>query len=346
MQRIFKNKIYYNALDVRQAINWYYKSDEEFWLGLQWSVAAAWYPGALSRHVWRIRTQVQKYRTVGPHLEALRRQNCWLRPVPWVPNRKGPWRHFSWYELDIIYQMTCSLHDLFLLDIPLPVRPFGSQTAYASVEEALKAFVTPETLDGNNQYWCDVCGKKCDAHKGLKFSRFPYLLTLHLKRFDFDYSTLHRIKLNDKVTFPEILSLESFLQDEQHPPDRTNNNKDSQASADTAVDQDSMSEVSESSRANSSNDTESQVRNDNHCTHHSLTQRYCQDDDEGIDVRAEGCTSSTSCDSSESNSNNRRNARAPSSAYNYELFSIMIHSGSASGGHYYAYIKDFTSQQW
>ena len=25
--------------------------------------------------------------------------------------------------------------------------------------------------------------------------------------------------------------------------------------------------------------------------------------------------------------------------YEYELFSIMIHSGSAVGGHYYAYIK-------
>lgn len=32
--------------------------------------------------------------------------------------------------------------------------------------------------------------------------------------------------------------------------------------------------------------------------------------------------------------------------YVYELFSIMIHSGSASGGHYYAYIKDFTTSQW
>lgn len=56
----------------------------------------------------------------------------------------------------------------------------------------------PETLEGNNQYHCETCNKKCDAHKGLKFSKFPYLLTLHLKRFDFDYSTLHRIKLNDK----------------------------------------------------------------------------------------------------------------------------------------------------
>ena len=32
--------------------------------------------------------------------------------------------------------------------------------------------------------------------------------------------------------------------------------------------------------------------------------------------------------------------------YVYDLFSIMIHSGSASGGHYYAYIKDFQTQQW
>ncbi len=162
----------------------------------------------------------------------------------------------------------------------MPVRPFGSQTAYSSVEEALKAFVAPETLDGNNQYWCDRCGKKCDAHKGLKFSRFPYLLTLHLKRFDFDYTTLHRVKLNDKVTFPEFINLDSFLvQPDQHPqPDVPNQNKGpaggsggglleqgaaaacQKDSQDTAM-EDSMSEASESSRANSSsNGAESQVR--------------------------------------------------------------------------------------
>ncbi len=32
--------------------------------------------------------------------------------------------------------------------------------------------------------------------------------------------------------------------------------------------------------------------------------------------------------------------------YVYELFSIMVHSGSAIGGHYYAYIKSFTDKQW
>lgn len=146
------------------------------------------------------------------------------------------------------------------LDIPLPVRPFGCQTAYASIDEALKAFVSPETLDGNNQYWCDKCQQKCDAHKGLKFSRFPYLLTLHLKRFDFDYNTLHRIKLNDKVTFPEILNLDSFIEDE---PLKCSSLPDANI-------EDSMSEVSEFSRANSSNENESQVNDPENFLHYLI----------------------------------------------------------------------------
>lgn len=41
-----------------------------------------------------------------------------------------------------------------------------------------------------------------------------------------------------------------------------------------------------------------------------------------------------------------RSTNTATGPYNYELFSIMIHSGSASGGHYYAYIKDFRTQEW
>ncbi|EDO28095.1 predicted protein, partial [Nematostella vectensis] len=87
--------------------------------------------------------------------------------------------------------------------------------------------------------------------EGLKFLTFPYLLTIQLKRFAFDYVTLHRIKLNDRMTFAKFLDLNKF------------------ASADREM-----------------------------------------------------------------------------GPYVYELFSIMIHSGSASGGHYYAYIKSFADNQW
>lgn len=107
-------------------------------------------------------------------------------------------------------------------------------------EEALQAFIQPETLDGPNQYFCERCKKKCDARKvnagtwgratrdavsdghvlifglslssqGLRFLHFPYLLTLQLKRFDFDYTTMHRIKLNDRMTFPEELDMSPFI---------------------------------------------------------------------------------------------------------------------------------------
>jgi ubiquitin carboxyl-terminal hydrolase 47 len=32
--------------------------------------------------------------------------------------------------------------------------------------------------------------------------------------------------------------------------------------------------------------------------------------------------------------------------YVYNLYSILIHSGSAMGGHYYAYIKSFEDGNW
>ena len=35
-------------------------------------------------------------------------------------------------------------------------------------EEAMDAFVQPETLEGANQYFCEKCNKKCNAHKVMR----------------------------------------------------------------------------------------------------------------------------------------------------------------------------------
>lgn len=65
---------------------------------------------------------------------------------------------------------------------------------------------------------------------------------------------------------------------------------------------------------------------------------FSQDEDEGIDL------------SQHRNEDKRVNdlnpENEPFGPYMYELYAIMIHSGSASGGHYYAYIKDFKTDQW
>uniref|UniRef100_A0A646QG70 Ubiquitin carboxyl-terminal hydrolase 47 n=1 Tax=Hemiscolopendra marginata TaxID=943146 RepID=A0A646QG70_9MYRI len=209
------------------------------------------------------------------------------------------------------------------LDIPLPVRPFDQTQSYGSVEEALHAFVQPEVLEDTNQYLCERCDKKCDAHKGLKFINFPYLLTLQLKRFDFDYNTMHRIKLNDKVTFPEILNLNSFIK----------NDNDLQETNDDASTTDSGSALDDDIGA---------IPNNTSHTH--STNIDVQDDDEGIDL---GCNNVPLHNMHEV-STNEKNLRhsMEKGPYIYELFSIMVHSGSANGGHYYAYIKSFKDGHW
>ncbi|XP_061466402.1 ubiquitin carboxyl-terminal hydrolase 47 isoform X2 [Rhineura floridana] len=191
------------------------------------------------------------------------------------------------------------------LDIPLVIRPYGSNQAFASVEEALHAFIQPEILDGPNQYFCERCKKKCDARKGLRFLHFPYLLTLQLKRFDFDYTTMHRIKLNDRMTFPEELDMGSFIDIEDESPQ-------------------------------TESCTDSGAENEGSCHSDQMSSDFLNDDgaDEGICLESNSAAERISKAASEKNS------------LLYELFSVMVHSGSAAGGHYYACIKSFTDDQW
>ncbi|XP_039391907.1 ubiquitin carboxyl-terminal hydrolase 47 isoform X4 [Mauremys reevesii] len=192
------------------------------------------------------------------------------------------------------------------LDIPLVIRPYGSNQAFASVEEALHAFIQPEILDGPNQYFCERCKKKCDARKGLRFLHFPYLLTLQLKRFDFDYTTMHRIKLNDRMTFPEELDMSTFIDVEDEKSPQTESCTDSGA------------------------------ENEGSCHSDQMSNDFSNDDgvDEGICL--------------ESNSGAERISKVgiEKNSLLYELFSVMVHSGSAAGGHYYACIKSFNDEQW
>jgi ubiquitin carboxyl-terminal hydrolase 47 len=106
------------------------------------------------------------------------------------------------------------------LDVSLVLRPFGSTSVMSSVEASLDYFLKPETLEGDNQYLCETCGKKCDAVKGLKFRQLPYLLSLQLKRFDYDFSTFARIKLNDEVRFPLLLDMNPYMQQQQQQQQR------------------------------------------------------------------------------------------------------------------------------
>lgn len=211
------------------------------------------------------------------------------------------------------------------LDIPLAIRPFGSKKALGSVESALEDFVSAELLEGTNQYFCEKCNQKCDAHKGLKFISFPYLLTLQLKRFAFDYATLHRVKLNDRMTFPRYLNLKDFISEEH---------EENGADEDTSLKGDSPA----------STETDSGVSegcSDNGISTEEEDADYAVGGTDPVGLAA-GMNQLELTEDMLTNGI-KDNMEGP---YWYELFSIMIHSGSASGGHYYAYIKSFENSQW
>eukprot|EP00727_Mastigamoeba_balamuthi_P009974 m51a1_g56 putative ubiquitin carboxyl-terminal hydrolase 47-like isoform x2 (1178) ;mRNA; f:177637-182668 len=180
------------------------------------------------------------------------------------------------------------------LDIPLVIKGFGETRAVSSIEEALTKFTQPEYLEGPNAYMCERCNKKVRAQKGLEFVSFPYILMLQLKRFDFDYETGRRVKLNDSVSFPHILDLNPYLEGHRSTDATMEEAAEPAAAAAPATAEDADADRME--------------------------------DDGAAPVQDPVVT--------------------PDRPYVYRLYGILIHRGSAMGGHYYAYIMSFGSNKW
>lgn len=99
----------------------------------------------------------------------------------------------------------CKYHPDPFLTLSLPVKGVGD------VGAALQKAFEPDVLDGDNQYFCEDLDKKIDAEKGSVVESLPPILMLHLKRFDFDYETLRRVKVNDRCAIPEIIDMDTTL---------------------------------------------------------------------------------------------------------------------------------------
>lgn len=97
-------------------------------------------------------------------------------------------------------------------DIQLHIKnQFEGTPANESIEQALFKYLIPTTLEGDNAYQCSGCDKKVTAKKGDRLDRLPKILTLQLQRFDLDYNTMQRKKIDERVTFPLILNMNHFL---------------------------------------------------------------------------------------------------------------------------------------
>merc|ERR1711971_73214 len=70
-----------------------------------------------------------------------------------------------------------------------------SSTSPLTVPSLLKDYLTPERLEGENQYQCDSCRCKRDAEKKVLLTSAPAHLNITLLRFKYDRETNRRAKV-------------------------------------------------------------------------------------------------------------------------------------------------------
>jgi len=68
-------------------------------------------------------------------------------------------------------------------------------------------------LEDQNQYQCEKCDKKVDALKRVCIKKLPRYMIMTLKRFEFDFDRMIRMKVNDYYEFPEQLDMFKFTQE-------------------------------------------------------------------------------------------------------------------------------------
>lgn len=78
--------------------------------------------------------------------------------------------------------------------------------------DGLAQYVEGEVLDGDNKYKCES-GEYVEAVKRTCIHTLPPVLILHLKRFEFDFDLMKKMKLNDHCEFPSVINMERFAVD-------------------------------------------------------------------------------------------------------------------------------------
>jgi ubiquitin C-terminal hydrolase len=76
--------------------------------------------------------------------------------------------------------------------------------------ESLQSSIKGDLLEGENAYYCETKKAKVDAIKRTCIKSLPNVLVIHLQRFEYNWQSGTRIKLNDYFEFPVQLDMQPF----------------------------------------------------------------------------------------------------------------------------------------
>jgi len=77
----------------------------------------------------------------------------------------------------------------------------------------LESFIEGELLEKDNAYACEHCDEKVTAERRQCIKKLPNVLIIVLRRFEYDYDTMTRQKLNDYLEFPWELDMKPYTQE-------------------------------------------------------------------------------------------------------------------------------------
>ena len=108
---------------------------------------------------------------------------------------------------DELYFKDCNhkrFNESFCYNIQLEVKN------YTNIIDSLKNYFKTEIMTGDNKIICEECKIKRICHKKLVMKTLPNILVISLKRFDYNYTTMTKFKLNNYFEFPFELDLSEF----------------------------------------------------------------------------------------------------------------------------------------
>ena len=74
-------------------------------------------------------------------------------------------------------------------------------------------YVRPDILEGDNKYHCDKYEKKIDVQRRTYIGSCSNTMVINLKRFEYDFNTMQRKKINDYCEFPEVIDLKPWTKE-------------------------------------------------------------------------------------------------------------------------------------
>lgn len=82
-----------------------------------------------------------------------------------------------------------------------------------NIMEALDLFIKPDVLEGDNKYHCEKYNRKVNAHRRSYLKRLSNTVVINLKRFEFDFNSMQRLKVNDYCEFPMNINLKPWTKE-------------------------------------------------------------------------------------------------------------------------------------